>query len=121
MSATEPSRARPGALAILRFGFGLALVVAPDRILLACGGEDDERARVVARILGVRHLIEAEVLVRHETAPVALAGAAVDGIHAATALAFGAIDRERRRMGLINAAIALFFTVAGIVHAQRLR
>src|SRR5689334_19623272 len=93
MSAIGPGRTGPGGLAILRFGFGLALLAAPDRILLACGGEDDERARVVARILGVRHLIEAGVLVRYETAPVAYGGAAVDGIHAATALAFGAVDR----------------------------
>jgi hypothetical protein len=105
----------------LRLGFGLALLAAPDRVLTACGGEDDRRARIVVRILGARHLIEAAVLVRYETAPVAFAGAAVDGIHAATALAFGAVDRERRRMALINAAMALFFTAAGAAHAQRLR
>jgi hypothetical protein len=121
MSATEPDRSHGTSLAALRLGLGLALVVAPTKVLVACGGEDDRRARIVARVLGARHLVEAGVLVRFDTAPVALAGAAVDGIHAATALAFAAADGRRRRLALLNAAGALFFTAAGIARAQRLR
>jgi hypothetical protein len=115
---SEP-RTRFEPLVALRFAFGAALIAAPGRVLDACGTVDDPRARVVTRILGLRHIAEGCVLVAWDTPRVALGGAAVDGIHAATALALAAGDPRRRRAALTNAAVATGFTALGVVRARR--
>jgi hypothetical protein len=119
MAAGRPQRrARLEPLVVVRLAFGVALIVAPGRLLLACSAVDDRRARIVARILGLRHLVEGGVLLIFDTRAVGLAGAAVDGIHAATALTFAIVDRRRRRGALINAVAALFFTAVGLARAR---
>jgi hypothetical protein len=109
-----------GGLTLARAANGVALLVAPGRAVRSTvHGRADRPARVVTRILGARHLVQAG-LTGLEPGPNALwIGAAVDGIHAATALGLAALDARRRRAALGNAVSALAFAAAGAALARR--
>ncbi len=109
-----------GLLTLARAANGAALLVVPGSVLRSTvGGRDDRPARIVTRILGARHLVQAG-LTGLRPGPTALwIGAAVDAVHAATALGLAALDDGRRRAALGNALSAFVFAAAGAALARR--
>jgi hypothetical protein len=98
---------------------GLSLLVWPERILIAAGRKPvSHRWVAVARILGVRHLVEAVAVNVKPLPALAALGSVVDAIHALTAAGFGLLDRRDRRLCWINAGGAAAFALAGAHHAR---
>ncbi len=126
-----------GTLTLIRAGYGVALLCAPGALIRLAAGpgaagrprppaEADaqreaapgSRARLVARVLGVRHLAQAALTAAGQRAdpgsPVPLGGgAAVDLLHAASMLALGAADRRVRRATFTDAAVETALAAAG--------
>jgi hypothetical protein len=75
---------------------------------------------VYARLLGARHLVEAATLWRRTTPTVMRAGAAVDAIHAASALAL-VKTHHHPRLATLNVASASTFALLGVALARRMR
>lgn len=104
---------------LLRAGWGAACLLAPRHVYRGVEGkEPDERARRVLRVLGARHLLQATANGLRPTSLTLGAGSVVDGLHAATALAFGLADASRRRTVLLDAGIAGGWSAAAW-HAHR--
>ncbi len=104
---------RSSGLLAFRVIWGVVLLVTPGRALALLGGADDGHlARGVMRILGARHLLEAVAERRYGRRVRAIA-AAVDGVHAASAVGFAVVDRRWRRAALADAAVATAFAVMG--------
>ena len=100
---------------------GIALLGRPRRTLAVLSDQrPDRNARIYARVLGTRHLLEAIVLWRWTTPDVVRAGAAVDAIHAASA---GVLVKTRHhpRLALINTASATTFAILGTALARRIK
>ena len=108
-------------LLALRSLWGALLLTRPRRVGDALGLEfaDTKRGRGVVRVLGGRHLVQAGVTAARPTGPVVAVGAAVDALHALTALGWGMLDRSHRRAGLTDAGLAASFGVAGAMVARR--
>jgi len=108
------------AFPLVRAGYGALLVCTPAPVVRRYAGHHaDRRARVVARILGVRHLAQA-VLTLGTPGPVVLGlGVEADLAHAASMLGLAAGDRARRRAALIDGAGAGSFALAGWVLTRR--
>ena len=109
-----------GALTLVRAATGVALLAKPGRVVRSTvRGAGDRPARVVTRILGARHLLQAG-LTGLRPGPTALwVGATVDAVHATTALCLAALDARRRRDALGNALSAVAFAVVGAALAGR--
>jgi len=104
-------------LALVRVAFGGALLLAPGKVLgLAHARRVDDPARLVAAVLGARHIVQAALLGTHGKT-LRRAGVAVDLIHCGTALAFGAADVRRRHIAWVNAATAGLLAAAGAVES----
>ncbi len=101
---------------VARVAWGGLLVARPAAGLRVLGGRTRPSAERVARVLGARHLVEAALEWRHGTRW-RRAGAVVDGLHGASALAFAVADQRWRRAALTDAAIAATFAVIGFVDA----
>lgn len=96
-------------LEVIRAAYGATELLAPgtvERLLLGSGL--DARGRKGIRVLGARHVLQAAVTARG-SASVHHVGGSVDVAHALTMLALAAFDPPRRRVALLNAAIALAF------------
>jgi hypothetical protein len=125
---------------LVRAGYGVALVVAPQALIKLTGdavtgqspgqrggaarARPGRRACGVARVLGVRHLVQAGVtavaLRADPGSPYALAGgAAVDALHAGTMVGLAAVDRRARRVALADAGVELALATAGGLTAIR--
>ena len=106
---------------VCRAVVGIWLLLFPRLTLKALSRASVEARWVVAaRVLGARHLVEAVAVNYRPGHQIALAGAVVDGIHAATASAVGAIDARHRRLTWINAGTAAAFCAGGAHHARAL-
>jgi hypothetical protein len=93
--------------AVVRAGWGCALLVVPGRILAAGASPPVPAAAVAAaRVLGVRQLLQAAVMTAAPTGPVAALGAAVDAVHAGTDVALAAVSPRWRGIALLDAGIA---------------
>jgi hypothetical protein len=105
------------ALEAVRGCWGVCELVAPNRVV---GGlvrhPADGRTRVVARILGARHVAQAVLTLRGDPVTHALGGA-VDLTHSASMVLLALVDRRRRRAAVTSAAIALGFGIAEIAGA----
>lgn len=114
-------RWQASALPVVRGGYGAALLLASGRMAqLVSGRPADPRTRVVVRLLGARHLAQAVVTgVRPGPLPLAL-GAEVDVVHAASMLGLATVARSQRRSGVVDAAVATAFAVAGTALTRRL-
>ena len=114
-----PHQSRPLVLAMSagRAAYGLALLVAPGRVLSAVAGEAPGRPDcAIARFLGARHLTQAIISAaagRSSLAP----GAAVDSLHAASMFGLAAARPRLRRPALADAAVASLLATAGVVLA----
>ncbi len=99
-------------LEAVRAIYGLCELLAPDfvsgRLL---GKAPDRKARVVIRILGARHLVQAVLTFRAGSVAHGIGGW-VDAIHAASMVALAAVDPRRRTSAAVNAAIAVVFAAA---------
>lgn len=102
-------------LETIRASYGLAQLLAPNAVArrLTCRNVDD-RERFVTRVLGVRHLLQAAVLVNGSRRAHRL-GAAVDALHAASMVGLALVDRSRRRQAWTSAATASAFAAAEYV------
>jgi hypothetical protein len=118
---TGEDRRLASALAMVRGGYGAALLLATGRMIrLVTGRPPDQRTRVVVRVLGVRHLAQAVVTgVRPGPLPIAV-GVEVDAVHAASMLGLAAMTRSQRRCGLVDAAVAMAFALAGAALTRRM-
>jgi hypothetical protein len=97
----------------VRAAYGALLLGAPDRALRSVGVVDDGRARVVVRVLGIRHLAQS-LLSGDSPGPALVAlGAWVDSAHAATSIGLAVVDRDRRRAGCVDAAVAATWAALG--------
>ena len=99
----------------VRAVYGAALLLAPVGVLSSPAGSPlDPPAVRVARVLGARHLVQAAVLARHRAPGWRLAGAAVDGAHAASMLALARWSGRplHRRLAARNARAAGWLAVA---------
>lgn len=101
------------ALPVLRAAYGAALLAAPRATLRHVPGADTGGGvPVFARVLGARQLAEAW-LTRGGRATPATVGAAVDAIHAATAVGLAVVDGRHRPLALANAAVATLLAADG--------
>jgi hypothetical protein len=112
--ASVPARGHLVYMPVVRVLYGLTLLILPHRLLSAAGLRDDARACFFARVLGMRHLAEVALVPRGSRT-----GAAIDAIHAASALGWAALDRTHRRGLLANAAIAAALASAAAGAARR--
>ncbi len=100
--------------------WGLALVVAPRRVVTAVPGVGaDPRALGVARVLGARHLAQAVLSGVRPGREVLALGVWGDVAHASTAVGLAALDRRRARAGLLDAAVALTWAGFGLHDLRR--
>lgn len=107
-------------LFVLRSVYGALLLVMPAPALANLARTQiDRRATIVARVLGARELLQAELVRRHPGRAAQLASAGVDGLHAATMFALAAADREQRALALHNGATAGALALASVAAARR--
>lgn len=106
-------------LQVARAGYGGALLLVPGPMLRLCSGHPaDRRSRNVARVLGVRHLVQAAATAGIGPSAELLAlGAAVDITHAASMAALALADRRVRRVTLTDALVETAFAAAGLSSA----
>ena len=108
--------------AVLRAGWAGALLVVPGLLLRAGNQAPVPAAAVaVARVLGVRHLLQAAAGVLAPTGSVAGLGAVVDTLHASSCVAFAAGSPRWRRVALLDAAVETGFAAAGWSASSRPR
>src|SRR5690349_19706849 len=103
-------------------GWGAALVAAPRPLLRGLARADDPADRIavaVLRVLGVRHVGQALVEVLGPQPAVRYLGAAVDGLHALTAVGLAVLDPRWRRGALTDTAIAAFFAATTVKELAR--
>jgi hypothetical protein len=106
-------------LTAIRAAWGGVLLTVPGLILHRLPEQPDSGlVAAVARILGLRHLVQAAIVARDPTRERILAGAAVDAAHATSMLALAVLRPDHRALGLADAAVASTFTAAGIREAR---
>ncbi|MGH3783956.1 MAG: hypothetical protein ACRDRO_25905 [Pseudonocardiaceae bacterium] len=104
----------------LRTGYGALLVLAPDSLIrLYTGHRPDRPTRIVARVLGARQVVQGLLCAGTPGPAVLVLGVEADLAHAASMVGLAALDRSRRRAGLVDALCAGSFAVAGLVLACR--
>ncbi len=116
MSAVRAARV----LSAVRAGYGLLLLVRPERspeVLL--GDTRDPAVPPVVRVLGARHAAQGLVTLVRPTETVLGLGAGVDALHAASMVALAAVSPAHRRPGLVSAGAASVFAAASGVLARR--
>jgi hypothetical protein len=106
-------------LQVARAGYGAALLLVPGpAIRLSTGRTAGHRTRNVARVLGIRHLVQAAVTAGiGPSAELLGIGAAVDITHAASMAGLALADRSVRRVTLTDALIETAFAAAGLSSA----
>jgi hypothetical protein len=111
-----------GAAAAVRAAYGAALCCAPGPVLRLAGGPGagaSPDARVVARVLGGRHIAQAVLSAMRPTPAVLALGAGTDVLHSASMIALAALDRPRRRLGVSDSLMAAAFAAGGWALARR--
>jgi hypothetical protein len=96
-------------LEVVRAAYGMCELLAPDFVSGRLLGEaPDGSVRLVIRILGARHLLQA-LLTARAGRTAHCVGGTVDAVHAASMLMLAALDGRHRRSASVNAALALVF------------
>ncbi|WP_142281368.1 hypothetical protein [Mycobacterium palustre] len=104
----------------MRIGYGVVLLAVPDPVLhLVSGQVATVRGRAVTRFLGLRLLAQGAVTAVAPDAATLAVSAETDLVHAATMLAWAAVDRRSRRLTLFSGALAALFGAADVVQARR--
>ncbi len=101
-------------LTAVRAVYGAVLLLGSEHLLSRLSGAPvDSRARTVARVLGARELLQAELTCRYPTRAVRRLGVGVDSVHAASMVALAVLDPARRRLATHNAVSAAALALAG--------
>ncbi|MBW0010160.1 MAG: hypothetical protein JO063_08585 [Pseudonocardiales bacterium] len=104
----------------VRAGYGALLLLAPGPVVrLYTGHPTDRPTRVVARVLGARHLLQGLLSAGAPGPTVLVLGVEADIAHVASMLGVAALDPARRRAGLVDAIGAGSFAAVGLVLARR--
>jgi len=98
---------------LLRGGWGTVLSIAPRTVLRMLRLHVDRWSVTVARILGVRHCLQALLSGYRPSGPVLALGVWVDMVHALTSATLVVIDRDRARLGVVDAVVASSWGLAG--------
>jgi hypothetical protein len=97
---------------------GGVLMISPEAALTVVSGETpDRRARIFARVLGARHIIQAVALWLVPTPGASRVGAAIDAAHGLSTLWLLALP-NRRRLAQLNCLSAGSFALAGLALAR---
>ena len=114
MSGSAPIRL----LALVRLGYGGALLASPEALASRLTGQRlDLAGRDIAKVLGGRHVVQAVVVGLLPTPVMARLGSVVDGLHAASMVALGAVDESRRRTSWTDAGLETAFALLGLASA----
>jgi len=108
--------ASPGVrwMSIVRASYGWALLCVPGPMITAVTGAPvSGRVRAVARVLGARQIVQAAVCGLVPAPGLIQAGAAADGLHAASMLALTGAEPNLRRPLFAETMIAAAFASAG--------
>ena len=106
-----PRRAA-NALSVVRLSWGATLLLAPREVNQFLAGDDTRAGRVVARILGGRHLVQALWECSGSPGREGV-GSVIDALHALTAVTLARVDPGSRRAATTDAAIAAGFSLSG--------
>lgn len=102
----------------IRLGWGTTLLAAPAAVLALVSDQPaTTSARVVVRVLGVRNVLQAAALLRWPSPAAANTAAAVDAVHALTAVALAA-GSSRWRTASLDALAAVAFAAATAAAAR---
>ena len=93
--------------------YGLVLLAVPAQVITVAGTRPSKQSCRVARVLGVRHLVQAAVSGRAGRGGLA-AGAAVDSVHAASMLVMAVMLPRLRRAELADGSIAALLAGLGL-------
>ncbi len=105
-------------LEMTRLAYGALLLSSPDAVARAVGaGRLDGRDRLVARILGARHVGQA-LVTSHSGPQLGRLWPAVDLLHAASMVALAVLDPRRRRVAAADAVVASLFTLGGAMAVE---
>ncbi|SDS97358.1 hypothetical protein [Actinopolymorpha singaporensis] len=108
------------ALSAVRFTYGTAEATVPDFVSRHLAGRPlDRHERFAARVLGVRHTVQAGAATALASPSAYRLGAGVDALHALSMVGLAAVDRRRRRLALTETAIASAMAFAGLHAARR--
>lgn len=102
-------------LAVIRAAWGGMLLLAPAPLLSWTSSAPTPAAVTVLRVLGARQLLQAGAAVRWRSTTGAGLGAAADGLHALTAVAFSLSTARWRRAAAADALVATVLAAAGWV------
>ncbi|MGH3852288.1 MAG: hypothetical protein ACRDR6_02075 [Pseudonocardiaceae bacterium] len=104
----------------VRASYGAMLLLTPGPVIRLYTGHAAARpTRVVARVLGARQVLQG-LLSAGAPGPIVLAlGVEADLAHATSMVCLAAVDRTRRRAGLVDALCAGSFAAAGLILARR--
>lgn len=100
--------------------YGASLLLVPEALIRVASGEPGDRAPVVvvARILGLRHLVQALTIERKGTRNWLLVGAAIDMTHALSMVGIAVLSRDHRRLAALDAALATGLATNGLREAR---
>lgn len=102
-------------VSLARAGYGAALLCVPGRLIATVSGHPASRpARVTARVLGARHVAQAAICGPVPVRGLIEAGAAADGLHAASMLVLAGTDRGQRVALLADALVAAAFAAVTV-------
>ncbi len=135
-SGARVTNAGAWAVTLVRAGYGVALLCAPQALIRLTGdpvtgqspGErprPSRRACGVARVLGIRHLVQAGLTagaLRAAEPGSSLTlglGAAVDVLHATTMVGLALADQGARRVALADTGVEVVLAAAGVLGAAR--
>jgi hypothetical protein len=104
---------------LMRAGWGVALLLAPREVLSDVPGVPiGPKTLVVARILGIRHLVQACLSGARPTPEILAAGVWVDFVHSMTALGLAVTDHKHARAALADSVVAAVWCAAGFFDLQ---
>lgn len=102
----------------IRASYGTLLLVVPDPLIrLSTGRRTDRTTRIMARLLGVRHVAQALATLGTPSPIVLALGAEADLAHSLSMLGLASLDQDRRRTALTDAAIAGSFAITTAILA----
>ena len=105
-------------LAMARAGYGFALLIAPGPLLRLAGGTGSSGERTMARVLGARHLVQAQATAGRPGRVGLYAGAVVDALHAASMFALAAVSSDHRSPAFVDGCVATSLCSAGLLAAR---
>ena len=109
---------RVGGSALLA-GWGGLMLARPDAVAAAVAGPDTPPPEVVVRVLGARRVVQHLAVALVASRGLALLGAGVDAVHAASMVGAAALWPQYRRAALTSAAVATTAAVLTAVSAPR--